>query len=373
MNHNTLLLFKNEFWKDKRKIDIIKINGKEYFSKYYDTVLEKDTELSVIEHLTSKGVNAIPDILYSGEKNIIMPYYKGIRIFNFLVVLQKYEKINKDRSKLIKKLILELCAKKQKAIQYELIEWRKKQAYRDIYPIHKIKTSVSILTDCLNLEYNCNDFDGEIIKLFEYWKKNAAVPFRDSTTKNMLLLDDRLFLPNFRDESERDAYLFNAFDNDSIYELLSKPIIDFDFSSCIHDTTPEDDVVSLLYHEKTWNGQTPHSANLIWNDNNIDCYRAAITFIVRFLRFGSRKAAYKLLHAKTAQKRFKYDDPCYYFMHLERFASALYPDIVYEFPLIFKFVKDVYQQQCFETVAVDYFEQSGLCTDEVPYVDIFPN
>lgn len=372
MNNETLLLFKDEFWKDKRRLDIVNHNEQECLLKCYDNTTEKDTEISVINFILENGVSTVPEILVQNEKSVVMPYYKGIRIFNLLVVLDDYEKINPKKALAIKNRIMVLCEQKQSTIQQLLFEWRKHQNFRVPYSSEKIKTAIMILTDCLDIRYSSKKLNREINKLSYFMAENAFVPFRDSTTKNMLLFNENLFLPNFCDETERNRFLIESFDNGSIFELLSSPIIDFDFCSCINDTTPEDDVISLLFHERTWSGCTPNAINLTWNFKE-DSYRAAVTFIIRFLRFGSRKAAYKLLHKNVAEKRFKYDDPCYYFKYLKQFVCSLCPSIVDEFPVVFSIIENVYKNLLTSSVDIDYFQESGLCINETPYIDVFPN
>lgn len=372
MNNEALLLFKDEFWKDKRKLDIVTRNGQDCIVKFYDNILEKDTEISVINFFLENGMSTIPRILDQNNQSVVMPYYKGIRIFNLLVALDEYAKINPEKAKIIKDRIIVLCTQKQSEMQRLLLEWRKHQSVRIPYSSEKVKTAIVILSKCLEIQYSSKKLCQEIDNLSRYVKENAFVPFRDSTTKNMLLFDEKLFLPNFNNETERNKYLVELFENNSIFELLSLPIIDFDFSSCMNDTTPEDDVISLLYHERTWNRYYPNSNSLVWNFQP-DSYRAAITFIIRFLRFGSRKAAYKILHKNAYKKRFKYDDPCYYFKNLKKFVNNLHPHIIEEYPVIFHVIDEAYKKLLNIHIGVDYFQKSSLCINEKTYIDVFPN
>jgi hypothetical protein len=56
---------------------------------------------------------------------------------------------------------------------------------------------------------------------------------------------------------------------------------------------------------------------------------------VRYLRFGGRKLAYKLINSQGFEIRFRYDDPIFYFRHLPLILSELCPGFVLDFgPLI---------------------------------------
>ena len=372
MNRTTLLLFKSEFWKDKRKIEIVPFSGSDCLLKHYDSDLEMDTECSIIEHLIKNGIHHVPRIYSRDSSAALMSYIKGIRVFNLFVVLDEYSKIDPIKALHIKRSILNRCEQQQKNLQNLLLSWKAAQTHYEPYPSLKLETAVSVLSDCLDISYDYGCISKEIRHISDYMAQHSVVPFRDSTTKNMILSCDDLFLRNYSSESERDAQIFKWIDNGKINELLASPIIDIDFSSCINDTTPEDDVIGLKFHQRTWDGSMPNASDLVWNFAP-DPYRAAISFMVRFYRFGSRKASYKLLHKETAAKRFKYDDSCYYFDELPKFVNVLCPDVIDEYPAFFDFNTKVYKKLTRVEVCGDYFRESDLYEKETPYVDVFPN
>jgi hypothetical protein len=187
----------------------------------------------------------------------------------------------------------------------------------------------------------------------------------------MILSCKELYLEEFESEKEREDKIFEYINNDFIYEMLKCPIIDYDFSSCIHNTTLEDDVLSYKFHERTWDGNKPTAGALVWS-NSPNAHRAGISFIIRFLRFGTRKAAYKLLHENTAAKRFKYDNPIYYFDKLPYFVGSLDDKLVKSYPTLFNFVSLVSSKLKSSSMQSDCFFDAGHGKNETLYVDVFP-
>lgn len=370
MVDKALNLFKEEFWKDNRKISLCKNN--ELIQKYYNNIFEMNTEISVLNFLKSNGYFNVPRIISSANNYTIMNYCKGIRIFNLLVEVDKYSVYNENKAYEIKKTIMDICSCQQSKLQKALLLWKDNYEKITPYPYSKLATSINILSLCLNIKYDKRTMNHELQKIYEYFINEATVPFRDSTTKNMILSCDDLHLSNFKTEKERNEFIFQLFENDEIFQYISRyPIIDFDFSTCINCTTLEDDYISLFYHERTWDGKEPDIKSLSWS-NNINLYRSAITFIIRFLRFGSRKVAYMILHNKTYNIRFRYDNPEYYFKSLPDFLYVLQPSIFNEYPNIIKFVNDVEKKLSTIHVTEDIFINNGLGKKEKAYSDVFP-
>ena len=281
MNYNTLFLFKSEFWKDRRRIDIIPFNGTDCLLKHYDSELEMNTECSIIDYLIKNGIDHVPRIYSHDNSAALMSYHKGIRVFNLFVILDEYSKFDPINALNIKRNILNRCEQQQRNLQRLLSNWKVAQTYREPYPSLKLKTAISILSDCLDITYDNDRMNKEIKHISDYMAQHSFIPFRDSTTKNMILACEDLFLRNYSSESEREAQIFKWIESGKIDKLTSYPIIDIDFSSCINDTTPEDDVIGLKFHQRTWDGTMPSSSDLVWNFAS-DPYRAAISFIVRF-------------------------------------------------------------------------------------------
>ena len=330
-------IFKQDLWKDQRKLEISP--DRDTITKWYDTEEETNTELSVIEFLHHHNLLCVPT-LHRVEDTLSarMPYYKGIRIFNLLVALDELSSVCGETADKIKKQLIDRCETQQKQIQQALSLWRHGFSSREIYPHAKILSIIEILSACLDIEINKVDIELEVSDIDAYWKTVAVVPFRDATTKNMLLHSEQLHLSTFESENERREYILKTILSDSNPEWLDSSIVNFDFSSCIHDTTPEDDVISLKYHERTWPGRVPAAENLVWQ-GDADGKRSAISFLVRYFRFGGRKAAYRLIHPSGHRIRFKHDDDSFYFERLPSIMKLLWSDFDTVYPNLYNFIQ----------------------------------
>lgn len=371
---NTVKFFKEDLWKDQRKLDVFSDhNGIMRIKKYYDTQEEYDTEVSVISYLRNNGVLGIPDIFKYGDRVSCMPYYRGIRLFNLFVELDNLTQYYGDEANGIKSTLIKKCENNQKNIQNMLIKWRETQGNREAYPHAKINVIVSILSVILGIKINKKKIEEEIEDINLYWKQVASVPFRDATCKNIILSSPKLFLENFdgNSEEQRRKYIIDSILGGYHYEWMDSPIYDIDFSSCVHDTTYEDDVISLKYHERTWHGKMPTAKELIWN-GEADCKRAAVTFLIRYFRFGGRKAAYRLIHPKAHRIRFKFDNDIFYFERLPIIMRDIWPNCEMEYPNLLRFVEVVAQQLKVYNVTTDLFLEYGY-TGSRYYTDVYPN
>lgn len=365
-------LFKRDLWKDQRKLEVVKKeDGINSLVKYYDNKEEMNTEISVTDFLNNKHIDGIPKIVPYKEMSTIMPYYNGIRLFNLFVELDSLiEKRDDDISKIKKELVLR-CENRQRLIQKEMLEWRKEQKVREAYPHAKLKSIVYILANRLGIVIDWNAIENEIDDINYYWNNVVGVPFRDATTKNMILDSPKLYMENYSSDEERNAYIYKSINDKTYYEWMDAPIIDIDFSSTIHDTTYEDDVVSLKYHERTWGGRYPNINELLWYGKP-DMKRAAITFLIRYFRFGGRKAAYRLIHPKAHRIRFKYDNDLFYFMRLPMIMKNLWSDCIDEYPNLMSFIETTSKYLVTARVTTDLFLEYGNKQANF-YTDVFPN
>lgn len=368
----TIDLFRRDLWKDQRKLEVVKgKNEASLLVKYYDDIEEMDTEISVTNFLNQRGVEGIPVICPYGEMSTAMPYYNGIRLFNLFVELDSLTERRDDNISRIKNELVLRCENRQRHIQKELLEWREGEKFRVAYPHAKLKSIVYILANCLGIIIDKDAIEKEIDDINHYWSNVVAVPFRDATTKNMILDSPKLYMENYSSDEERNEYIYKSIQNDTYYEWMNAPIVDIDFSSTVHDTTYEDDVISLRYHERTWNGHYPDVDELLWNGKS-DMKRAAITFLIRYFRFGGRKAAYRLIHPKAHRIRFKYDNDLFYFKRLPVIMKNLWPSCMDEYPNLMSFIETASEYLVTAQVTTDLFLEYENKHEEL-YTDVFPN
>jgi len=301
-----------------------------------------------------------------------MPYYKGIRIFNLLVELDFLQGECNDESAEYKRTIIRKCEEQQQIIQRLLCKWSTSDDLRIAYPHAKIKTIVIILSECLGIVFDEKKVDDEILNINEYWNSVANTPFRDATPKNMLLFNPELHLSKFESEDDRRNFIKNCIADGSFKHMIEHPIIDFDFCSCIHNTTPEDDVISLKYHERTWSGITPSQSDLVWNGYKPNGQRAAISFLIRYFRFGGRKAAYRLIFPSGHCIRFKHDNDVFYFDKLPSIMLNLWSDCYRIYPNLMSFIETAAQQLRIARSTIDLFRAARLGSNAKCYTDVYP-
>ena len=333
MSEKILKIFKDDIWKDKRIIDPQKKN---VFVKNSENANEKNTEVSVIEFLHSKGIDGIPKILKVTKSAIHLDCFRGMRVFELAVQLDELF-IQKGLTKAleVKRLIIDRCAERQRIIQKALIEWRVTQKKkREPYPYFKLYSIIEVLAYCAGIRYDTKKAGEEIEKLNSYWANFVNVPFRDATIKNMVFCCDqlsRIEINPSEDKTQKERDIIESRLNDEEFWRYT-PIGDFDFSTCIHDTTLEDDLISVRFHERPFDGNVfVDPEDLIWFGEP-NAFRAAITFYVRYYRFGGRKAAYRLLNPINHRVRFRYDDDSFYFSRLNTIMRNLCKDVDDEFP-----------------------------------------
>jgi hypothetical protein len=326
-----LKIYHDDLWKDKRIIN----PRRDIFVKHSENTYEKNTESSVIQFLHERNIEGIPKIIEVTDKEIHLHCFKGIRVFELLVQLD--ELTNKKglvKAQDIKRLIIARCIEKQKKIQRTLLEWRKTQSTREPYPQSKLNSIIKVLAYCTSIKYDVKKVENELEKLNSYWTELVSVPFRDATTKNMVFCSDKLSRIEFKptdDKIQKERDIIESKLNDNYY-WENTLIGDFDFSSCIHDTTLEDDLISIKFHERTFNANPfVEPSDVIWfgEPNGM---RAALSFYIRYYRFGGRKAAYRILNPVNYIVRFRYDSDIFYFLQLNIIMRNLWKDVDNEFP-----------------------------------------
>lgn len=342
MNEEVLQIYKSDLWKDKRFLD----PQQQLFIKESESIEENNTEVSVINFLRNANIDGIPEILKVDGLKIYMPIFKGIRVFELLVQLDDiYVRNEMSKAKDIKELIIKRCEERQKKIQAALIEWRKLQNNRLSYPQMKLNSIIKVLAMCKHIYFDESQLVEELNKLNNYWKTVVDVPFRDATTKNMVFRCEALSRIEIAPSKDKTAssrqIIENKLRSNDDKFWFDTPICDFDFSSCMHDTSLEDDVISLRYHERTFNGNLYIDSNkLVWTGKP-DAKRAAISFYVRYYRFGGRKAAYRLINPINHIVRFEYDRDGFYFENLTTIMRYLWSDCDTEFPLLMRITDEL--------------------------------
>lgn len=371
-NHEILILFKRELWKDQRLLEMITIEDKECLKRSYETENLAKTEVELFHYLENRlKIAQIPHVISREGNVVVFPYIRGIRVFNLFVELDKLDPPLSELGQDLKLGLLNRCERNQIDIQNALIDYPH-FSQSQIYPAgKKILSMARLLAEVLGIIVNYDEIDKELDLIDNMWQSYAWVPFRDATTKNMVLASSELWLGAFNGEESRRKYLVETLTTRGYENWFNAPVIDFDFSSCNEKSTPEDDVISLKFHERTWSGLPSNPNELRWTgpENPV---RAALTFLVRYYRFGGRKAAYRLLHPWGHRIRFRHDDDSFYFQRLPGIITRLWPESIKEIPALLEFTSTATRLLANWRPDIDYFIAEGLAEKRRYYVDMYP-
>lgn len=359
--------FKSELWKDKR----IDRNEGQYFTKVFDNPADTLSEFNALKTINNElGTGYVPCEFFIDHDKLSMSCLKGIRVFNLFVEL---DKLKSDEAKHVKSIFMDTCVGRQKNIQRTLYKNRAKIS-SSIYPAaKKIKTVIRILSGLLSIRVNWQKLDDELDKIGRYWPVVCNTPFRDSATKNMVICAPELMMQNFGSEEDR-AKKIRSDVTGGHPTWLSAPIIDFDFASASDLTTPEDDPITLLLHERTWQGDVFEPGDLVWiEEEECDPYRASVTLMVRYFRLGGRKLSYRLLHSQAHRKRFRYDMGEIYFRRMPSIVKHWSKQAAVDFEEILQFSANVGLVDISNCYPDDFFlSQYPECL-RTYYEDMYPH
>ena len=214
-----------------------------------------------------------------------------------------------------------------------------------IYPMEsKLTSLLALLSRVFGSDSLFESAHDDLAQFGTYWRSHCGqIPFRDATIKNTLVEESRLHRRLFDDDVDRLAELNNLLLGSPQSYWDEVPLWDIDFSSVEHLTTPEDDPISLHLHEWTDGSCVLDASSLVLVPDLFkpDPYRAAATVVVRYMRFGGRKLAYKVINAQGFEVRFRYDNPLFYFQRLRGKCASLSPEFVEQHPILFDLIEDI--------------------------------
>ena len=388
-----LKAFREDLCKDQREMQIIddkKSKTGSIVRKYSTSQNEFNNEKSVMKYLAEAGI-VVPAVLSEGQSTsngkmyLDLEYHKGIRVFNLLAYIRNIQENfpqYRYTLRIFKEKLLARCLENQKKIQQKLLEWSRKNQCKACYPKEKLSNIVRILSDLYSIQLDKSEIEKELEYITKEFNNISIVPFRDSTTKNMVIAYPKLYLGNYLNEKGMDQqkadkirqdFFLQMIQENKYEKILESKIVDFDFSSCENLTSLYDDPIGFLCHEITFKG-IPKPEELIWLGNNpLDSRGIALSFIVRFLRFGGRKLAYHVIHPHAYEYRFKYDNEFFYFDHFESIIDHFWPDSVDTIPELMKLIQSVRKLERLDLFDnVDEYENLYRDCYSKFYLDIFP-
>ncbi|MDE6285333.1 MAG: hypothetical protein K2M17_06260, partial [Bacilli bacterium] len=191
--------FRDDLCKDQREIKVMdvsrdySITGK-VMRKFSNSIDEFHNEIDVMAFLREAGMQGIPKILSVGEddkyKFLDIEYYDGIRVYNLLAYLREFAK--KDSSllpqiKMLKESIMSRCLQRQIELQTHLKKWAEVNHKTEVYPQEKLFIIVRMLCRIMNLNISLDKSTEDLNYIINEFNRLAVIPFRDSTTKNMVI------------------------------------------------------------------------------------------------------------------------------------------------------------------------------------------
>jgi hypothetical protein len=196
------------------------------------------------------------------------------------------------------------------------------------YPFdRKVRQLLSHLSRLLGLAPLSPALHRELDNLGRDWDRSVSLPFRDATPKNIIIADPGLAVRCSAAVGERLSRIRERLANPDLSWFRRVDILDIDLASIEHLTTPEDDFISLLAHEISHDLPVTPPAGVAGLQARLARApeRAALALFVRYLRFGGRKASYRLISPTGFATRFRYDDAAFYFAALPAALAAIDP------------------------------------------------
>lgn len=358
--------FRRELWKDERqfpKSETTCTFVKDCFSEN----LAK-TEFFVLKLLSgSAGEALVPEPISVENSIICMQTANGMRLFEVLRALRSIELERRDGLANHAIAILMIRQRQRLAQIQSVLHANIGAIGSSTYPLkNKLTSLLSLLTRILGLQLGSEHKD-QLSKFAEYWENDCAlIPFRDATPKNTIVSHPELSQSRRLSNGEADREcISNILDKANKEWWESVPLLEIDFSSVEHLTTFEDDPISLHFHEWTFGTcpSEPTSLLLLPTIARVDPFRTAATFLVRYMRFGGRKLAYKLVNSQGFEIRFRYDDPLFYFRNLSSQIKKVSEKFFFEYEILLDLINSIgettahLQQSDAELLRVDYFRK----------------
>lgn len=338
--------FVEELWKDRRPFPVAKDPrefAKDCFT-YPLALIEASVLLLLRERL---GENVVPLPKRIEGSVLIQERIRGARLFDLIRHLRGIENDSADTGAAATYAILmDRARTRLRSIQLELVHLGPLFCHEP-YPLrNKLASLLELFLSVLDIQHVPPTWKQSLDNFVDYWDSDCvSLPFRDATTKNMIVADERLALGHEKDwDRAQKAAVIELLRNEPPEFWNAVPIIDVDFSSVVHLTSIEDDPISLHCHEWTFGSQVISASNFVLDDSlgQPDPERAAATLLVRYLRFGGRKLAYYLINSQGFKMRFAYDNPLFYFREIPKLCGTLspqfltnYSDLIHVVELIF--------------------------------------
>jgi hypothetical protein len=348
--------FRRNLSKDERTLRQADLVQGDCFLKHTASRESARREAEVLRWLGRQPGEALVPRLHGVEgRRVVMEYCPGIRLYELLRMLTELGRTDRDlapRARATAICLLQRGVGRLARLQGALRSWPGARRGRP-YPLEsQVGDLLVTLADLLGLPAWGEPFRRELTDLSALWaREDAVVPYRDATPKNTIVAVPQLApRPEVSEAGRREA----------LRRWLADPecgvrarLVEIDFTSVVHLTAPEDDFISLLGHEGSFAwaarmrplrlrpGAHPLegiAALAAKHEFAAEDWRprAARALLVRYLRFGGRKLAYRIVNPAGFAVRFRHDDPAWYFRRLPRALMAVDPSFGMRWPHLLK-------------------------------------
>lgn len=318
-----LAIFRANLSKDKHLPG--RISSSQSFVKTTADCATAEAEFAALQALyATPGEQLVPRPIAVRQNEVELELVDGIRAFDFLRLIRGLDGAEVAAAALLGRLLARLQRIQQTLANADLSA--------SPYPFEtKVTQALGLLSRVLGVSPPAPDEAAEAAVIEALWLRGATVPFRDAVAKNMILQIPDLAVRRGLEGDERRRILSRMIAEDAGF-VSQTPIRDVDFSSVIEATNPADDWVSLQLNESaSWIAPVrPSALALPAGATNRD---VALSAYVRFVRFGSRKMAYRMLAPTAASVRFAFDDAGRYFRQMPALLDQLDPRFRHDFPL----------------------------------------
>lgn len=337
VSERDLQFFRRDLSKDERDWLAPEPAGRQGFRKDCLSPWRAEQEAAALRHLAlEQGRQAdgrpdplAPRLLGQQGRHLWLEPLRGIRLYDLIRLL---EVCAAQESTAVIQALLERSRGRLQRLQQHIQSWQGPAGLHP-YPLgRKVAGLVHLLSRLLELPPLSAELRQELRQLSQQWRGCAVLPFRDATSKNVLVLIPEL--DPAHGDLQRLVWLQRQLRRWPVQRWQQLPMRDLDFSSLLHSTVPEDDPISLLAHQRTLPYSRLSAGDLVLLPERygIEPERAALGLLVRWLRFGGRKLAYRLLHPEACSRRFRHDDPVPYFTTLRRQLRLLDPGLEQRLP-----------------------------------------
>ncbi len=334
--------FKREFYKESRKIEILKIMKKFGGYKAYEMA---ENEKAIRRYFGTTKHFPIPKLLeVDDQKAVYFEYIEGISLFQLLQLLDKMVKGKNIRIQKKAWQTKYICIKR--AVEDTLYFQSRNEKLSSIisnptpYPyFDRIYNSILFASkNILHEPEVSSDIISDINVLAGNLKVKSVWHYRDASPKNMMVRSKALSMKNGY------SYLKESIESNSedwILKFISKNLYHVDFRSVSQLVTQQDDLIHMVEHEVANLGPKINMISMLPGiKKDYDWY---LTLLARAIRFWGRRIAY--LYKDPAIYRKRYKDENHQF-HYQKILCAIenlkkFKDESREFPYLEKRIREL--------------------------------